>query len=82
MEEKCPWCGGELEPGTFRSGGGGNYFLPEGEKPTRMRFYTYDYIRRVNAIALPPDPYGGVFEKPEWPKAQACRNCKKIIISY
>ena len=29
MEEKCPWCGGELEQGSFRSGGGGNYFLPE-----------------------------------------------------
>lgn len=82
MEEKCPWCGADLEKGTFRSGGGGNYFLPEGEKPTRMRFYTYDYISRVNAIALPPDPYSSPFAKTEWPKACACRKCKKIIISY
>ena len=82
MEEKCPWCGGELEKGSFRSGGGGNYFLPEGEKPCRTRFYTYDYISRVNAIPLAPDPYGGLFQKVEWPKACACRSCHKIIISY
>ena len=82
MDNKCPWCGGELEKGTFRSGGGGNYFLPEGEKPCRLRFYTYDYISRVNAIALPPDPYGSIFAKPEWPEACACRKCHKVIISY
>ena len=81
MEEKCPWCGGELEPGTLRSGGGGNYFLPDGEKPCRLRFYTYDYISKTNAIALPPDPMESLFHT-EWPKGCVCRNCKKIIISY
>ena len=81
MEEKCPWCGGELENGTLRSSGG-NYFLPDGEKPTRMRFYTDAYISRSNAIALPPDPMTGLFEKIEWPKAQTCRKCRKIVISY
>lgn len=81
MSEKCPWCGGELEQGRLRSNGG-NYFLPDGQKPCIMRFYTQAYIEKVNAIALPPDPYSGLFDEMIWPKACACRSCQKIVISY
>ena len=81
MDAKCPWCGGDLEKGVLRSKGA-NYFLPDGQKPSKIKFYTNDYLSRANAIALPPDPYGGLFEKPEWPEAHACRKCHKIIISY
>ena len=81
MNKKCPWCGGELEKGTLRSNGS-NYFLPEGKKPCKIRFYTQSYIEKANAIALPPDPYGGLFDEVIFPEAHACRNCKKIVISY
>ena len=81
MDQKCPWCGGELEQGTLRSRGS-NYFLPDGKKSCKIQFYTYSYLEKANAIALPPDPYAGLFEKPVWPKACACRNCQKIIICY
>jgi hypothetical protein len=81
MEERCPWCGGELENGTLRSNGS-NFFLPDGEKACKVRFYTKGYIEKARAIALPPDPYGGLLEKPQWPKACVCRSCKKIIIPY
>ena len=83
MEEKCPWCGRSLEPGTLRSNGS-NYFLPDSKSHYKriLRFYTPSFIEKTNSIALPPDPYGGLFDKIVWPKAYACRNCQKIVISY
>lgn len=81
MEERCPWCGGELEKGTLHSNGG-NYFLPDGQAPSKVKFYTYSYLTKANAIALPPDPYGGLFEKPQWPQGCVCRKCRKIILTY
>ncbi len=76
----CPYCGAELESGTLRSRGG-NYFLPEGVSPCKISFYTEKFIRKANAVALPPSPYD-VSAQPEWPAAHCCRSCKKIIIDY
>lgn len=74
--EFCPWCGEKLEKGSFRSKGG-NYFLPEVEK--MPLFFTSKYLKKVNAVFLPPD----VWEFwPRNPEAFLCRNCRKIIIPY
>ena len=81
MEERCPWCGSELEKGTLQSRGG-NYFLPDGQPPSRISFYTSGYLAKVNAIALPPDPYGGLLDAPQWPQGCVCRKCRKIILTY
>ena len=81
MSETCPWCGGELEKGTLHSRGG-NYFLPDGQMPSKTAFYTQAYLAKANAIPLPPNPYGGLLEKPEWPQGWVCRKCHKIILSY
>lgn len=77
----CPYCGKEMEKGTLRSGGG-NYFLPDGKKPSWMRFPTIGYIERTRSIALPPDPWDMDLFANEWPVAYCCRDCKKIIIEY
>lgn len=79
MVVKCPWCNGELEKGTLRSNGG-QYFLPEGQRPCRIRYYTKRYIEKADAIGLPPDPWTS--DGTNWPEAYACRNCRKIVISY
>lgn len=50
----CPYCGCELEQGTFHSRGG-NYFLPNGEKTPS--FYTEKAMEKRKAILLPPDPF-------------------------
>ncbi len=50
----CPYCGRELEQGTFHSRGG-NYFLPNGEKTPS--FYTEKAMEKRKAILLPPDPF-------------------------
>jgi hypothetical protein len=73
----CPWCGGDLESGTFRSRGG-NYFLPEGEKMPLT--YSYASMEKRNAVKLPP--FFLSFPPDDWPKAYVCRNCRKIIIPY
>lgn len=77
----CPYCGTEMEKGTLHSRGG-NYFLPDGKKESKIVFYTKHYIEKAGAIALPPDPYGGLFDPVEWPTAYCCRECKKIVIEY
>lgn len=73
--EMCPWCGHELEEGTFRSRGC-NFFLPINKKLPLL--YTAKSMAKKNAVPLPPSLVGD----PVWPTAFICRNCKKIIIPY
>ena len=77
---KCPYCGNSMESGTLRSRGS-NYFLPDGEKPSKVAFYTEKYLNKANAISLPPSPYETSLHV-EWPVAYCCRDCRKIIIAY
>lgn len=72
----CSWCGNELEVGTFQSRGG-NYFLPQNQ--TKPHFYSKDSMNKHNAILLPPDSLSLPID---YPKAYACRSCKKIVIPY
>ena len=37
--QKCLYCGGNIEEGTFRSGGG-NYFLPKGSLVATGNFFS------------------------------------------
>ena len=76
---QCPWCGKEMEDGTLRSRGG-NYFLPSGEKASKIAFYTEKYLEKARAIPLPPDPYEWTFT--EWPAARCCRSCRKLVIDF
>ena len=76
---KCPYCMAEMEHGTLRSRGG-NYFLPDGKRPSRISFYTRSFLERQGAIPLPPDPYA--IGPAEWPSAWCCRSCRKLILSY
>ncbi|MGB4589635.1 MAG: PF20097 family protein [Clostridiaceae bacterium] len=71
----CPWCGKELEEGTFRSRGG-NCFLPLHEKVPLT--YLESSLEKRNAISLPPYPLNST----SYPTAYVCRFCKKIIIPY
>jgi len=73
----CPWCGGELEEGTFRSRGG-NYFLPLHEKTPKL--YTSASMKKRNAIPLPP-AFADV-SSTSYPTAYVCHLCKKIVISF
>ena len=75
--QTCPYCGRELEQGTFHSRGG-NYFLPNGEKTPS--FYTEKATEKRKAILLPPDAFSA--ERPQYPDAYLCRACQKIIIPY
>ena len=72
--DKCPYCGNNLEHGSFRSKGG-NFFLPKGEKAPFL--YSENSMTKRNAILLPPDILYG-----NYPDAYVCRTCKIIIIPY
>ena len=76
MAEKCPYCGAEMETGILHHRGG--FFLPEGEKMPWT--YFEKSLKKRNAIELPLDD--GFSFVPEYPKAYACRKCKKIIVPY
>ena len=75
--QKCLYCGGNIEEGTFRSGGG-NYFLPKGEKPPSL--YSKSAMSKKRAVLLPPEIFS--VGNHQWPAAFLCRNCKIIIIPY
>lgn len=75
----CPYCGGELEKGIFRSRGG-NFFQPDNRKVPAI--LTKSNLEKAGCIPLPPSPYGHSFSHVHWPAAYVCRSCKKIIIPY
>lgn len=75
---QCPFCGAEMEEGTFRSRGC-NFFLPKGK---RAAFYTKRCMEKANAVMLPPSPYKMALSSLQWPRAYCCRSCRKIIIEY
>ena len=74
----CPWCGAEMEAGTWRSRGS-NFFQPDSKEPASL--YTESQILKHGGIPLPPSPYQTAFQS-EWPKGFICRQCRKIVISY
>lgn len=65
-----------MQAGTLCSRSG-KYFLPDGEDAKKTAFFTSKYIKKANAVALPPDPYRFSLSD-----AHCCRSCKKIIIAY
>ena len=73
----CPYCGREMEAGTFRSRGV-NYFLPDGRS---VKLHTRSQLEKADAVVLPPD-WMSTSLPVEWPAAYCCRGCKKIIIGY
>lgn len=77
MNQKCPYCGNELEEGSLRSRGG-NYFLPAEERVPIL--FTKKAMKNKKAIILTPDFLS--VSTADWPQAYTCRDCKKIIIPY
>lgn len=71
----CPWCSCEMEKGELRSKGG-VYYLPEGEKTPLL--YTQWAMDQRRAVYLPPYMLGNG----EYPRANICRSCSKIVIDY
>ena len=76
MAEKCPYCGEDLENGILWHRGG--LFVPDGEKIPHI--LSEKAIKKRRAIELPISD--SLDWCPEYPKAQACRKCRKIIIPY
>lgn len=78
---ECPWCGRQLEAGTFESRGS-NYFHPQNSP--RPKWYTEKYMEKCKCIMLPPSPhnFSPRLKEEDLLKAFLCRNCKKIIIPY
>lgn len=73
----CPYCGRELEPGTFRSRGA-NYFRPDNQRPPL--WYTRKSLEACNCIMFPPDIF--LWGNKEHPVAYVCRHCKKMIVPF
>lgn len=76
--ETCPWCGADMEAGTWRSRGC-NYFQPDDQKPAH--FFMKSQIEKHGGIMLTPSPYDLTLEI-DWPKGFVCRKCKKIVVPY
>ena len=73
---KCPFCGQEMEQGKLRSRGG-LFFLPEGEGLPKL--YTRREMEKHRAVYLPPY---ALRWWADYPAAQICRSCSKIVVDY
>ena len=76
--KNCPYCGIEMEKGTFHSRGM-NSFWPDGERPG---WYSKKAMKKSRCIMLPPDPYRLSVLADERLYGYLCRRCKMIMIPY
>ena len=68
--------GQEMEQGKLRSRGG-LFFLPEGEGLPKL--YTRREMEKHRAVYLPPY---ALRWWADYPAAQICRSCSKIVVDY
>ena len=73
---KCPYCNGEMDEGEVRSKGY-TYFLPTGE--TEPILHTKREMEKRNAVYIRTNKTS-IYA--EYPNANICRQCSKIVIDY